>query len=423
MLLGVQHLVLDAGLLELLGQDLRLGDRCGADQHRLALLVPGGDVLDDRGELRLLGAVDEVPLVFADHRHVRGDRHHAETVDLLELAGLGHRGAGHPGKLLVHPEEVLQGDRGEGLVLVADLHPLLGLDRLVQALVVAAADQSPAGVLVDDQDLAVDHHVVAVELEQLLGLDRVIQIGDQRGVGRFVQVVDAQPVLDHVDPVLQDRNGALLLVDLVMIITAEPVDQLGELRIPLVRILGRTGDDQRRPRLVDQDRVDLVHDGEVVLALHAVLQAQGHVVAQVVEAELVVGAVGDVGVIGLAPLSRVHLGQDGADLHAEEVMDAAHLLGLELGQVVVDRDHVYAPAGDRVQVGGHGGDQGLALTGLHLGDVAEVQGGAAHHLDVEVPLVEHPLAGLAYGRERLREQRFQRLALFVARLEVGRLAL
>jgi hypothetical protein len=64
--------------------------------------------------------------------------------------------------------------------------------------------------------------------------------------------------------------------------------------------LARAGDDQRRARLVDQDRVDLVDDRVVEAALDALLGAEGHVVAQVVEAELVVGPVGDVGGVGLA---------------------------------------------------------------------------------------------------------------------------
>ena len=58
----------------------------------------------------------------------------------------------------------------------------------------------------------------------------------------------------------------------------------------------------------------------------------------------------------------------------------------------------------RVQVGGQDAGQGLALTGLHLGDVAEVQRGAAHHLDVERPLVEHPPRRLAGHGERLGQQ-------------------
>jgi hypothetical protein len=35
-------------------------------------------------------------------------------------------------------------------------------------------------VLVDDEDLAVDDDVVLVELEQLLGLDRVVEEPDER---------------------------------------------------------------------------------------------------------------------------------------------------------------------------------------------------------------------------------------------------
>ena len=58
------------------------------------------------------------------------------------------------------------------------------------------------------------------------------------------------------------------------------------------------GDDQRRARLVDQDRVDLVDDRVDELALHAILGPERQVVAQIVEAELVVRAVGDVGGVG-----------------------------------------------------------------------------------------------------------------------------
>ena len=144
--------------------DRRLGllDRHGADQDRLALGVPLGDVVDDRVVLGVHGPVDEVRLVLADHRPVGRDRDHAELVDLVELRGLGHGRTGHAAELLVEPEVVLQRDRREGLVLLADRHALLGLDRLVQPLVVAAAVQHAAGVLVDDEHLALDHDVVAV---------------------------------------------------------------------------------------------------------------------------------------------------------------------------------------------------------------------------------------------------------------------
>ena len=215
--LRVEHLVLDAALGEQLGQVLALLDAGRADQHRLALLVPLGDVLDDLLELGLLVLVDEVGLVHADHRLVRRDRHDAELVGAHELGRLGLGGTGHAGELLVEAEVVLQRDGGEGLVLGLDRDALLGLDRLVDALVVAAADQDAAGVLVDDEHLAVHDDVVLVALEQRGRLDRVVEERDQRRVRRLVQVVDAEVVLDLLDAGLEHADGALLLVDLVVV--------------------------------------------------------------------------------------------------------------------------------------------------------------------------------------------------------------
>ena len=180
--------------------------------------------------------------------------------------------------------------------------------------------------------------------------------------------------------------------------------EAGEGVVGVGGLLGPAGDDQRRPRLVDQDVVDLVDDPEDVLALHALLERARHVVAQVVEAELGVGPVGDVGGVHLAPLRRGHLRLDHADRDAEQVVDRLHPQRVAAGEVVVDGDQVDAVAGERVQEHGAGRGQGLALAGLHLGDRAVVQDHAADQLDVVVALAERPLAGLAAERERLGQQ-------------------
>ncbi len=95
---------------------------------------------------------------------------------------------------------------------------------------------------------------------------------------------------------------------------------------------------------------------------------------------------------------------DDADGEAEEAVDLAHPLGVAAGQVVVDRDHVDALAVEGVEVDRQGGDQGLALAGLHLGDLALVEDHAAHELDVEVAHAEDAPAGLAHDREGLRQE-------------------
>ena len=70
-----------------------------------------------------------------------------------------------------------------------------------------------------------------------------------------------------------------------------------------------------------------------------------------------------------------------------------------------------ALAGERIEIGGQGGDERLAFAGLHLGDLAAVQDDAADELHVEVPHVEHAAAGLAHDGERLGQQIVERLAL------------
>ena len=279
-------------------------------------------------------------------------------------------------------------------------------------------------MLVDDHHLAVLDDVVLVALEQLLGLDRVVEVAHVRRVHRVVEVVDAEVVLDLLDPRLQHADGALLLVDLVVALDAQQPHDLGELGVPAGGVAGGgTGDDQRRAGLVDEDRVDLVDDREVVAALHQLGRGPRHVVAQVVEAELGVGAVGDVAVVLHASLVRAHRVEHAADAQAEEPVHAAHQVGLVLGQVVVDGDDVDALAGERVEVGRQRRDEGLALAGLHLGDVALVQGRPAHELHVEVPLAERAVGGLAHGRERLGQQVVERLAVGDPRPEpVGLLA-
>jgi hypothetical protein len=195
----------------------------------------------------------------------------------------------------------------------------------------------------------------------------------------------------------------------------------------LGRLLGRTGDDERRACLVDEDRVDLVDDRVVeetsdglafevrrllrVDPVHVVGERELHVVAQVVEAELVVLPVGDVGVVGGLALLVGEAVDDHPDREAEEAIEPAHPLGVAAGEVVVDGDDVDALALERVQVHGQGRDQRLALAGLHLGDAAFVEDHAAHELDVEMAHPEDAARRLTDDRERLRENVVERRAL------------
>ena len=128
---------------------------------------------------------------------------------MRELAGLGGRGAGHPGELVVHAEVVLERDGGEGLVLLFDPHALLRLDGLVQTFAPAPALEDPAGELVDDLDLAVLDDVVDVALEELLGAQRGLELVHEVLVDVLVQVRDSERLLDPPDALLGGYDGLL----------------------------------------------------------------------------------------------------------------------------------------------------------------------------------------------------------------------
>ncbi len=261
----------------------------------------------------------------------------------------------------------------------------LGFDGLVEAVGPAAAGHEAAGELVDDDDFAVLDDVLDVALVEVVGLDGDFDVVLEVPVFGVGDVADAEEAFDLFPALVGDGDGAGLFVDDEVAgpgLGFEGFDELAELELGdddvdagvlVGGLVGGAGDDERGAGLVDEDGVDLVDDAVVVAALDHVGELELHVVAEVVEAELVVGAVGDVGGVGFAALLVGEVVDDDADGEAEEAVDLAHPLGVALGEVVVDGDDVDAAAGEGVEVAGEGGDEGLAFAGLHLGDLARVE--------------------------------------------------
>ncbi len=138
-------------------------------------------------------------------------------------------------------------------------------------------------------------------------------------------------------------------------------------------------------------------------ALDILREVELHVVAEIVEAELVVGAVGDVGAIRDLAFLVVQVVLNDADRHTEKAVQTAHPLGVAARQVVVDGDDMNALAVESVEVRGECRNERLAFAGLHLGDPAAMQHDAADELHIEVPHVQHTAAALADYREGLRQ--------------------
>ena len=118
--------------------------------------------------------------------------HDLEPVGVRELTGLGVRGTGHAGELVVELEVVLQRDGREGLVLLLDPHALLRLHRLVQAV----GPTAWLGEWLDDA-----------------GLERPILVGHSLGGLISAQLAALQP----------ERLDSLVLVDPAGMPTGRPL--------------------------------------------------------------------------------------------------------------------------------------------------------------------------------------------------------
>ena len=287
------------------------------------------------------------------------------------------------------------------MVFLAHPHVLFSLERLMQALGIAATLHDTARELVDDLHLAVDHHIVNVAMEQKLRLQRLLQVVGQLPSGVGVNVIDAQHGLDFRKARLGGVDGFLRLVHLEVFIKLQARHNARELVVRVGGLRAGTGNDKRRARLVYEDGVNLVYDGKVMAALHARLGAGDHVVAQVVEAELGVRAVRDVSLVSALFRIRAHAVLNKAHVHAQEVVDAPHPLAVAASQVIVHRDDVHVFARKGVEIAGQRRHKRFTFAGAHLCDLPVVERHAADKLHVKMAHARCAHGSLAHSRKRL----------------------
>ena len=291
----------------------------------------------------------------------------------------------------------------------------------MQTLGPTASRHGAAGELINDDDLAVAHDVLDVAPIERMSAQRGVQMVHQPDVGGVVEALALaqQARADHqrFDAFvtgLAEVHLALFLVDRIVagafrfvasgrrpLHALETRHQTVDGDIGLGALLGRPRDDERRARFVNEDGVDLVDDRERERALHTVIQTERKIVAQVVEAELVVGAVGDVAGVSRALLLRRLPVADHTDGQAKEPVDGAHPIGVALREVFVDRDDVHALPRQGVEIRRQGRHERLALAGAHLRDATAVQGETADQLDIEMPHPEGSTSRLAHHGEGL----------------------
>ena len=315
--------MLYAALFKELAEKLRLLNGDSTHKHGLTIFVALHNIVDDRVELRGLGLVDEVVHILSYHGLVGRNLDDVERIYLLEFLALRHSRTGHTGELVVESEVVLEGYRCESLALVLDIYALFCFDSLVETLIVASAEHDTSGELVNYEHLTVLYDVVDIAAHDAYRLYRLVDVvlyGHVRGIHEVIEIeillclcdtllsqhggsrlfvnYDVAVFADLVGGILKSRGGAQLLYAL-------EIERAGEgvrLLVEVGRAVAAAGYDKRRSRFIDKYRVNLIDYCKGVSALNLELFIGHHVVTQIVEAHLVVGAVGYVGGVGLAAL-------------------------------------------------------------------------------------------------------------------------
>ena len=138
-----------------------------------------------------------------------------------------------------------------------------------------------------------------------------------------------------VDDIVTRRNDFIVFAhDLFL----ETFDKAVRLQIQVGRLLHTAGNDQRRPRLIDENGVNLIDQRKVQTAQNTVLRIRDHVVTQIIEAELRIGCIGNIAVIGGTLLGGAHLARIVSDTQTEKLMNASHPFRVTLRKIFVDGD-------------------------------------------------------------------------------------
>ena len=441
--LRIEHLVFYATPFQQAAQLFRSINIDGAHQHRLSFGMRLLHRRHDGTQFLFPCLIYTVLMIDTRNRFIGRNRHHVHAVDIAELLFLRQSRTGHTCFLPELVKKVLESDGGQGLALPLYLHPLLGLDGLVQAVGITPPGHDTTGKLIHNQHLVVLNHIVLVTEHQVVGPQSQNDIVLDLQILRVGIVVDMEELLhlrhaggsqvDHFILFIYDEITCLLLdnahqgIHLGQLLhIVAPLHLPGQHVAHFIQGRGLTAlarDNQRCAGFIDQHRVHFIDDREMEPPQHQLLFVDHHIVTQIVKSQFIVGHIGNITAICFLPLLRRHAVQHHAHSQSQKLMDLAHPLRITLGQIIIDRHHMYALAFQGVQISRQQKGLGLTFAGLHLGNTALMHDYTANQLHSVVFRLQHSASCLSHQSICLGQNIVQGLAVFQPPLELLRLGL
>ena len=316
----------------------------------------------------LLGACPEASIwmVASDHRAMWLNHHDVETIELVELGRLRacrSRHAAHGG---IQRDQVLHRDRAEHFALTMARDLLFQLERRLQSRGPAAVAHDAAFELVDRQDRRVLHQIVDVTVQQRVRVQRVLDGGQNGEMPGVIEIRARQQPLDLAHAFRRQRHVPRHLLDDEVHVWCETPDDAIGIDGGGGRLYRATSDDERNPRLVQQDRVGFVDHRGGKWPQHLFVRMESEAIAQVVEPQLVGGCVGDVAPVRRPSIVQRHVLPHGRHGEAEPPVCLPHPCRIAAGEIVVHGEHMDAASLARIPRHSGNRRQRLAFARLHL---------------------------------------------------------
>ncbi len=96
----------------------------------------------------------------------------------------------------------------------------------MKAVAVSAAGHQPTSKFVDDDDLAFFDHVIDVALEEMMSLERLVNVVDKVHMGEVVEIRDVEIFFRFCHALFEDRDSPCFFVYLEMPVFLEAADEV-----------------------------------------------------------------------------------------------------------------------------------------------------------------------------------------------------
>ena len=291
MLLCVQHIMFDPPLFKEIAQPLGIFYGNCTNQYRLTGFMSLCDSVGDGLKLIFLFGKNSIIKVFPYNRFVGRNYHYIHIVNVTEFLFLCFCGTCHSGQLVIHSEVVLKSDGSKGFGLRTHQNAFLCLDCLVEPVAVSSSEHETACKFINNDDFSILYYIVHIPFHYGSGFKSFQNVMVYFHVFRVTEVFNVKEFFRFGHACVCQTYSLFLFFNCEIIFLFQGFNKSVCNLIKIRRLVSLSGNNQRCSCFINKNGVHLVDDGIIKVTLSQLALVNYHIVAEVIEAELVIGSV------------------------------------------------------------------------------------------------------------------------------------